>query len=691
MTHRTIESTFTHEPDRGNHAMSRSRIHQGLAVAALALALAGCGGAAPATATARGKGGASKAEAAQATCTGSGAHDKHQSLGFGCTVCHPGDGGTYGFETYVYPGGTSTAGGVLLLGSATGPTTCTVACHAPLGSPVHPVAWNMPAPLDCTACHTTSALVPDHPQVANDATRDVCLACHDQSQHTSGTLKLKAHPTEWMVQANAGFHAFSADLGLASCQGCHGRDLAGGVSGVGCATCHDRTQPDGTVLAWAKDCTMCHGGTDSPTGAPPRSTWGQSADLVRIGAHTKHAGGSALAPAFDCELCHVKPADAFAAGHIDGATATVAFAGLSVKVGGTAPAWNRASATCSNTYCHGTATPVWTGGATQGVCGTCHGLPPTTSQHPVVSSDLTGCAICHAKTMDAAGHVIPPGQGGMHLDGVVQSTGHDPSWMDQASTSFHAYAADRGLGPCQACHGTALDGGIAQVACGSCHDKMQPDGTVLAWSRNCLMCHGGVDNQTGAPPRATWGNASDPIRVGAHTVHLAGSAIAGPVACGSCHAAMTDAFSPGHIVNGIAHLTFGGLATAGNAHPSWNRSTATCSSTYCHGGYSGTYSYTTWDYALDRPITVTMTYGGGNGAPLWTDGPMTCTSCHGNPPRQNGNWHAGSHGGGNDCQICHPDAVGSSGVGTAITNPAQHVNGVVEVAPQWKTTCFYCH
>ncbi|GEJ57085.1 CxxxxCH/CxxCH domain c-type cytochrome [Anaeromyxobacter diazotrophicus] len=654
----------------------------------MGLVLAACGGTAPSAATGTAaKAAASKALTAPATCTGSGAHDKHAAMGMDCAVCHP-DGGTYGFSAYAYPGGTGTAGGTVLVGSAAGQTTCAVACHAPLGSDPHYVTWGTAGPLDCTACHSTTALAPGHPKLPDAVTRDTCLGCHDQSQHTSGKVKLRAHEPAWMAQTDPSFHAFSANRGLAACEDCHGRDLTGGASGVACASCHDANLPAG-VTTWAKNCTMCHGGQNDASGAPPRTTWGKDADLVRVGAHAPHAGGSALAPAFDCELCHVKPADAFAIGHLDGDTATVTFGGLALRVGAVAPAWDRTTATCSNTYCHGTAQPVWTGGPSQGACGTCHGLPPATAQHPVVAAELTGCAVCHAKTMDAAGQIIPPSQGGMHLDGVVQSTGHDPSWMDTASTSFHAYAAERGLGPCQACHGQDLSGGLAQVACGQCHDRTQPDGTVLAWSKNCLMCHGGVDSQTGAPPRATWGNAADPVRVGAHTLHLAGSALSGPVACTSCHTAITDVFTPGHIMNGMAHLTFGGLATAGGANPSWNRATATCASTYCHGGYSGTYTYTAWDYSVDQPVQVTTSYSGGNGLPLWTDGPMTCTSCHGNPPNKNGYWHVG-HPGGSQCELCHPDASSGS-AGSVITNPALHVNGTVEVTPTWKSTCFGCH
>jgi hypothetical protein len=66
---------------------------------------------------------------------------------------------------------------------------------------------------------------------------------------------------------------------------------------------------------------------------------------------------------------------------------------------------------------------------------------------------------------------------------------------------------------------------------------------------------------------------------------------------------------------------------------------------------------------------------------------MTCTSCHANPPL-NGNWHSGAHGGGNGCNLCHPHV---NATGTAILNPALHLNGIVEVQAAFKSSCFNCH
>jgi hypothetical protein len=90
-------------------------------------------------------------------------------------------------------------------------------------------------------------------------------------------------------------------------------------------------------------------------------------------------------------------------------------------------------------------------------------------------------------------------------------------------------------------------------------------------------------------------------------------------------------------------------------------------------------------------VDVTVSYAGKSATPNWTDAPMACNSCHDNPPRT-GVWHSGAHGGGNQCQLCHPDATGTTaGVGTGITNLAMHVNGTVDVTPQWTGSCFNCH
>jgi hypothetical protein len=60
-------------------------------------------------------------------------------------------------------------------------------------------------------------------------------------------------------------------------------------------------------------------------------------------------------------------------------------------------------------------------------------------------------------------------------------------------------------------------------------------------------------------------------------------------------------------------------------------------------------------------------------------------------------WHSGVHGNQsrdgalNQCQLCHPDASGSGGLGTAIADPARHANGSVNVVGRFTNACFGCH
>ncbi len=683
----TIRSTSTCTPDAGHEVtpMTRSRWYRGSIAAALPLlaaalvATSGCGGAGPSAPDGKETPRSGHAALSSgASCAGTDVHTKHVNL-FACTTCHP-TGATYGFDVpYTFAGGTTTAGGTIARSTATAPATCSVACHSPKGAPPRQVTWSTPGPLACTECHGTSALPTSHPPVAASSTRADCQACHVLTGHMDGAVALVGHGPEWKAPAdpaNAQFHAYAANRGLAECQKCHGQTLAGGGTGVSCARCHDVGLPAG-VASWTVHCTMCHGGLETAGGAPPKATWGNAGDAVRVGAHTSHVSGSAIAPAFDCVACHVKPADALAGGHLDGTVADVRFGGTAVA-GGAAPAWDRATATCASTYCHGATlaggtntAPVWTVvGQGQAACGSCHGLPPP-PPHPVVA-DLTGCATCHPGTMDATGAVVAPASGGMHLDGLVESSGSHPAgWRNTASPEFHAYSANAGLAPCQGCHGQALDGvgGLVSISCAQCHGA--------GWSTRCTMCHGGIDNGTGAPPEKTWGNTS---AVGAHSSHVGPNPVAGAFGCEECHVRPADAFAPGHVDASVA-VAFAGPVSGLAPSAVWNGdANPTCSSTYCHGNF------------LRGIATNTPSWIGTNQA--------ACGTCHTARPvpymhnRHQRDytatglawWPPPGGSGWVTCDQCHDGIASStSSAGTpALTavngsGPALHVNGTTDV------------
>lgn len=140
---------------------------------------------------------------------------------------------------------------------------------------------------------------------------------------------------------------------------------------------------------------------------------------------------------------------------------------------------------------------------------------------------------------------------------------------------------------------------------------------------------------------------------------------------------------------------------AGKPAPTFDATAKTCSNVACHGVPSGTFSYWFPD-GTGEPVLNTVSYGGTNvPTPSWySTGAAGCEACHPNPPRNGSSgsnvWHSGYHAGlptsaSNQCQFCHPDATGANGIGTAITNPAQHGDGIVQVQVTFRSSCFSCH
>jgi predicted CxxxxCH...CXXCH cytochrome family protein len=335
-----------------------------------------------------------------------------------------------------------------------GPTACAT-CHAsgPASGAhrAHLVAGGLERPTTCASCHVVPARwdAPGHILAADGAPdpapAEVTLAapgryeggaCSDVACH-GGALDdpAAAHPAP----------IWTGPPGQATCGGCHGVPPAGHAQAA-CDRCHapafagerpTATHLDGT-LDVASACNGCHGGAGGP--APPRGVDGDTApSSLAVGAHRSHleAPGRLRAP-IACAECHEVPADVESAGHIDSDLPAEVFpagAGILARADGATPAWDRATATCTGTYCHGggaglagddapgrIAAPTWTRvGRGEAACGRCHGLPPHDDAH---APDLTiaDCTTCHP-SVDAAGNVLFTGPAGAetteHLDGTV--------------------------------------------------------------------------------------------------------------------------------------------------------------------------------------------------------------------------------------------------------------------------------
>jgi len=186
----------------------------------------------------------------------------------------------------------------------------------------------------------------------------------------------------------------------------------------------------------------------------------------------------------------------------------------------------------------------------------------------------------------------------------------------------------------------------------------------LAESENlCVACHGGQDNQSGAPPFDLAGDSDTTLAsVGAHTSHVQAATLAAPFGCAECHEAVPRPATPLHM-NGEVDLPFGALSRTGGASPSFDPGTSSCSTTYCHGA---------------------TLQGGTHTTPVWTrvgQGEAACGTCHGLPPAQlpgpNHPTYAVAEA---RCAGCHYGTadVDAAGNNVILAGGGLHVDGTVE-------------
>ena len=478
------------------------------------------------------------------------------------------------------------------------------------------------------------------------------------------------------------------------CRECHGADLTGGSSNVGCDGCHQGATP----TAWRTNCTFCHGGVDNATGAPPRNLDGTD-QVGAFPSHTPHVMGSAMAGAFDCTQCHVKAKDVLSAGHIFGNPKGGALndfgAGLSPQ-----GAFDRATGTCSNLYCHGNGrgdNGMIVANAPTLACEGCH---PTSRSLPTAQQNMSGphashmasptgitCADCHAATttdgvtitntamhingkrdvmITAPGFTRDPVNG--FCTGTCHGVAHQSFGWTATGGSYHpaGFAAGNMHGPemelqrqdCRGCHGADLKGGTGGTLNGPSCDGCHSGATTTAWRTNCTFCHGGGNGDTrGMPPRDPGStNTSVSQLFIAHAQHVAPTLMSAND-CTTCHKMPTDVLSTGHSFNTFdmqpnVILTLDGRNPLGTYAPT----TGTCSNLYCHGN--------------GQASNGTYTDGGA---------PMTCISCHGGNANNRAGLtseHRNDHGG-VACSECHYATIASGS--TALTDPTKHINLVKDV------------
>jgi predicted CxxxxCH...CXXCH cytochrome family protein len=235
--------------------------------------------------------------------------------------------------------------------------------------------------------------------------------------------------------------------------------------------CLDRRE-DARSEAEPQRCATCHGdperaGDALARSAPPRDLLGQTRSVFPgVGAHALHLTASSTHAAVACAECHVVPDRVDTPGHADDARPAEVSFGTLARTHRSAPRYDVQVQTCVDSYCHGSARPLWTEPKAE-PCGTCHGLPPP-APHPASER----CEACHGDVLDAERRFVRPE---LHVDGVVQYRaaecatchgGPDNAAPPQDTLGNSAVTA-RGVGA----HQAHLRGGehSRALACAECH------------------------------------------------------------------------------------------------------------------------------------------------------------------------------------------------------------------------------
>ncbi len=411
-----------------------------------------------------------------------------------------------------------------------------------------------------------------------------------------------------------------------------------------CGKCHDEVMDldgnfidlalhiNGTVEVGDLGCSSCHG--TGTRGAPPPDLSG-SIDPTSpgVGAHERHLNATDLHVAIPCEECHVVPDTVDATGHRDDPPVELVFGALATA-NGADPTYSFSANTCTDSYCHGAATPNWVDPlpAAQ-VCGSCHGVPPA-APHP----NRTDCYACHGEVIDADGSFTALDR---HIDGTVDVQlacdschGSDATGAPPPDLRGNTTVTARGVGA----HAVHLGGGdFRTIDCTECHQvpaTIDAAGHLDDWGRAEVTMSGVAATEN-----------SDPV------------------------------WEPGTLT--CADSWCHGPRGANAASPVWNDPAGLdCAS--CHGFPPAFPHPAASDCArchstVDDSLAIVIPEQHVNGT---VDVEVDCSSCHGVPPPL-------PHPPYSDCARCHSTVDDS----LAIVIPEQHRNGTVDV----EVTCSSCH
>lgn len=599
-----------------------------------------------------------------------GSHTKHsQTYTFACGVCH---GSGYTAATVVYPGHVNNTIDLNMNGLAAGTVysktasfapgvaygSCSTSyCHSngqnpPVNKLPNPV-WGNIFSADCTGCHdskrtsmTPSTLSGKHDRHLNYSTNTTlgrgnsfnCVDCHAKTVSSNTVISDRSKHVNQLIDYSGAKAGRSTNYS-ASTKVCNN------------IYCHSNGNPTALVFvtmsgskAWngsaSLGCNGCHGRKNS-LGTPDYTNGGPGSATAN--SHPKHVTAAGIVDTRGCTNCHAKTADPAVAGKFKDYSAgkyhlnrnlDVFFKPIDGKTG----TFNGSS--CSATYCHGSnPSPVW--GATSALaCDSCHSasnvLPGAHAIHlqtAALASSYTNmsgnvstaasyrfsCAACHS-----------PLGGALHANGPANSLGSaDVFFGFTSATRKGSYSygstpgapADKGF--------TWSTGG---VGCNTtyCHSNGSGGNgaAVVSWTTtvitgNCIQCHGDATSLTS----------------GTHAKHVSSGGKG--LGCVECHAKTVSSNTV--ISNKAKHINkfkeYSGLRAGGSA--SYNQTTKSCATSYCHSNGKGLYVAPVWTnaasgacgtcHAAVSPVILTKAHFGHFSS---TYGPRlsrleaTCANCH---------------------------------------------------------------
>jgi hypothetical protein len=259
--------------------------------------------------------------------------------------------------------------------------------------------------------------------LASLAALAACGKANGDAPSVSATGK---HPADWVHT-----HPTDAQAKVNSCTECHGEDLAGGITRVGCFS-NPMTTFNGFACHAASPVTTP--GCDSCHGTPPNGNTAPN----RANAHDTHFQLPEVA-ALSCPTCHFgagfgtpNHAKATASGGIARATVALLDTGGVLRAKTlTSFGYDASTESCSGVICHGgQPTPSWSTGSIEvdTDCLKCHeqGTAPQTPQYNSFYSGISplhangtrnnlhafhvglfsSCTICHNTTQLATSHFV---------------------------------------------------------------------------------------------------------------------------------------------------------------------------------------------------------------------------------------------------------------------------------------------